>query len=210
MLSCQPLDTSPLKRTTLPKIAALFVLPDGPYSRIPNVECWDKERDALNYAGPYPVVAHPPCNRWGLFWAGNPLQERKRDLGDDEGCFDSALAGVRRFGGVLEHPFTSYAFNEFGLRKPKALTGVWEPAGDWQGFVCYLEQGSYGNETRKPTILYANEGCDLSIITPTSIKGANRLASGKRDAWEKTNKTSRMATPETLRNLLVELARSYK
>ena len=191
-------------------VAALFVLRDGPYSKIPGVDCWDKERNALNYRGPHPVVAHPPCNRWGLFWAGNPLQERKQNLGDDGGCANHGLHCVRTYGGVMEHPFASYFFETAGIRKPKALTGVWEPAGDWIGFVCYVEQGSYGNETRKPTILYAHGGCDLSIISPTSVKGENRIAAGKRDAWEKTNKTSRMATPERLRNLLVELARSYK
>lgn len=191
-------------------VAALYVLATGPYSKIAGVDCWDKERDANNYKGPHPVVAHPPCNRWGLFWAGNPLQERKRDFGDDGGSFSSAVSFVRKYGGVLEHPFTSYAFSEFGIKKPKALTGVWEPAGDWQGFVCYVEQGSYGNETRKPTILYANQRCDLRIISPTVVAGKNKLAAGKRDAWEKTNKTARMATPEKLRNLLVELARSYE
>ena len=40
-------------------IAALYVLPDGPYANLPDVDPWDKARDARLYAGPHPVVAPP-------------------------------------------------------------------------------------------------------------------------------------------------------
>jgi hypothetical protein len=53
-------------------IAALFVAPDGVYAGLPGVEVWDEARDARRYAGPWPVVAHPPCQRWGRFWHGSP------------------------------------------------------------------------------------------------------------------------------------------
>ena len=42
-------------------VAALYVEPDGPYSNLDGVEVWDEARDARTYAGPHPVVAHPPC-----------------------------------------------------------------------------------------------------------------------------------------------------
>ena len=45
------------------KIAALFVTNPGPYYQVPNVDCWDVERDARLYQGPYPIVGHPPCAR---------------------------------------------------------------------------------------------------------------------------------------------------
>lgn len=53
-------------------VAALYVQKNGAYWNLPGVDPWDEERDARLYDGPHPVVAHPPCQRWGKFWAGSP------------------------------------------------------------------------------------------------------------------------------------------
>ena len=58
-------------------IAALYVAKGGCYSGLPGVDAWDEERDARRYAGPWPVVAHPPCQRWGKMWFGQPLCDQK-------------------------------------------------------------------------------------------------------------------------------------
>jgi hypothetical protein len=50
------------------QIAAIFVETGGVYFGLPGVDPWDKVRDARSYPGPFPVVAHPPCQRWGKFW----------------------------------------------------------------------------------------------------------------------------------------------
>ena len=49
------------------RIAALYVEEDGPYSQIDGVDAWGVTRDARQYDGPYPVIAHPPCKRWGRY-----------------------------------------------------------------------------------------------------------------------------------------------
>ena len=46
-------------------IAAIYVQTGGSYYGLDDVDCWDEERDARLYPGPHPVVAHPPCQRWG-------------------------------------------------------------------------------------------------------------------------------------------------
>ena len=99
------------------QIAALYVQTGGSYFNLEGVTPWDQEGDARMYMGPHPVVAHPPCQRWGKLWAGQPLWikrtgERKKK-GDDEGCFKSALFDVRTFGGVIEHPWGSHAWAHF-------------------------------------------------------------------------------------------------
>lgn len=51
-------------------IAALFVESEGVYYGLPDIDPWPLERDARTYLGPHPVIAHPPCERWGRFWHG--------------------------------------------------------------------------------------------------------------------------------------------
>lgn len=134
-------------------IAALYVETNGVYYGLPDVDPWDEARDARLYAGPWPVVAHPPCARWCQL---APMNQAINGLevGDDGGCFEAALDAVQRFGGVLEHPAFSYAWRYFGLPKPQTKGG-WSSTLDGVGFSCYVEQGAYGHEIRKPTWLYA-------------------------------------------------------
>jgi hypothetical protein len=204
-------------------IAALYVQTDGCYFGLPGVEPWDEARDARKYDGPYPVVAHPPCQRWGKLWAGQPLFIKRTGIrkikGDDDGCFAAALAAVRKFGGVLEHPERSHAWEHFELSEPPR-EGGWIVA-DWQGgWTCCVEQGRYGHYARKPTWLYA-VGCDLpsldwgkgeprldpAVVERMGLKRAKRLGEvGGRGGG--TNSTPRIHTPELFRNLLLSIART--
>jgi hypothetical protein len=143
-------------------IAALYVETGGPYFDLAGVDPWDEARDARLYAGPWPVVAHPPCQRWGRFWHGSPRKPHQFQLGADGGCFAAALASVREWCGVLEHPADSKAWQAFGLNRPPR-GGGWVAA-DWLGgFTCYVEQGFYGHAARKATWLYAF-GVDLPAL----------------------------------------------
>ena len=75
-------------------IAALYVVKNGPYCGLENVDSWDIERDARLYSGPYRVIAHPPCERWGRYWGGGPMLHntpKQKLKGDDQGCFAHAL-----------------------------------------------------------------------------------------------------------------------
>lgn len=73
-------------------VAALYVDAKGPYMTDPRVDPWPESRDARRYAGPWPVVAHPPCNLWVNFAAVNWKRYGRRlpawyPGGSDGGCF---------------------------------------------------------------------------------------------------------------------------
>jgi hypothetical protein len=201
-------------------IAALYVATGGAYFGIDGVDPWDAGRDARTYAGPWPVVAHPPCERWGRYWSGGPSARVRRTLGDDGGCFAAALAAVRTHGGVIEHPEASHAWRVFGLRRPS--TRGWWSAADEHGWTCQVEQGHYGHRARKATWLYAVR-CDLPELTwgpaPAGVRldcgyhsTAERKAAETRGELktprERLGKRECAATPPAFRDILVAMARS--
>lgn len=196
-------------------IAALFVEPGGVYSDVVGVDAWDEERDARSYRGPHPVIAHPPCMRWGRYWSGGPSAKVRRLKGDDGGCFAHALWSVRSFGGVIEHPEASAAWEWFGLLRP-LRNGGWSRA-DGFGWTCCVEQGHYGHRSRKASWLYM-------VGNPPSLRwgkseGKVRLESGfhsnaERDGApmdlrcaERISGAERLATPIAFRDLLIDMVR---
>lgn len=132
-------------------IAALFVETGGVYYGLPDVDPWDEERDARLYDGPWPVVAHPPCARWCRL-AGFVEARCGYRVGDDGGTFEAALAAVRRFGGVLEHPAHSLAWKRYAL--PRPARGGWSSALWDDGLATEVDQHSYGHPAHKSTWLY--------------------------------------------------------
>lgn len=130
-------------------IAALYVSKRGPYWNRPDVDAWDEARDARGYGGPWPVVAHPPCTRWCRL-AKFVESRYGYAVGDDGGTFAHALACVRKWGGVLEHPAFSLAWPAHGLTRPPI--GAWVEAPG--GYVCEVSQSAYGHRAQKRTWLY--------------------------------------------------------
>lgn len=201
-------------------IAALYVETDGCYFGLPGVDPWDEARDARKYAGPWPVVAHPPCQRWGRFWHGSTRKPHQFKLGDDGGCFAAALDALDRWGGVLEHPAHSKAFARFGVMAPVAGAG-WQFDHLLGAWVCYVEQGHYGHTSRKPTWLLARHIAERDLPALIWTRGEQRLPAWmiERYGYEKArrigvvamaggkNKTRiRNATPLPFRDVLVNIA----
>jgi len=201
------------------RIAALFVETNGIYFNNPYIDPWDYARDARQYNGNLPVVAHPPCQRWGRFWHGSTAKPHQFKLGDDGGCFESALNAVRKFGGILEHPADSHAWSAFGLNRP-SRDGGWIVADEIGGWTCYVEQGHYGHISRKPTWLYAYN-VDLPSLKWGKLPQRLHPKALEKYGYEKArrigmmamiggkNKTQiRNATPKEFSDLLIQIAMS--
>jgi hypothetical protein len=191
-------------------VAVLFADPRGCYSNLPGVDLWDEKRDARLYAGPWPVVAHPPCSRWCQL--AHAVQGRYgHRVGDDGGCFESALASVRRWGGVLEHPAYSLAWAAYGIARPHR-------AGGWQrlacgGATCYVEQGRYGHPAKKATWLYAH-GVELPELRWGHGYVGTHLVSWMSNHVPETETRPRVGkavasrTPDAFRDALLSIART--
>jgi hypothetical protein len=189
-------------------IAALFVATGGCYFGLPDVDPWDEKRDARLYAGPWPVVAHPPCAAWCQL-AGLRQHKYGYPKGEDGGCFESALASVRRWGGVLEHPAYSKAWRRFGLVTPRR--GCWLRSFDDGGWVTEVSQAAFGHRARKRTWLYV-------VGDPPSVDwsepATSAVVSGSKNHCEKPLGSARVwsreakATPPEFRDLLLSIART--
>ncbi|WP_246692524.1 hypothetical protein [Mesorhizobium sp. WSM4303] len=192
-------------------MAALFVETGGSYFGLPGVDPWDRVRDARQYRGPFPVVAHPPCQRWGAManvnyarWGGDHNRP-----GNDGGCFASALTSVRRWGGVLEHPAKSRAWDAYGLIKPNGLG--WQRCIDG-GWVCEVWQSAYGHRANKATWLYY-----FGPYPPLELNWSRQIGShqvgfhdqrGKERNKPTLGRREASATPTAFRDALLGMAYS--
>lgn len=190
-------------------VTALFVHTNGHYFGLPNVDPWSIERDARKYAGPYSVVAHPPCQLWGKFakinyarWGGEHNKP-----GNDGGCFVSALKSVRNFGGVLEHPAFTYAWKEYGLIAPNGIGWTKIAEREW---VCEVWQSAYGHLAAKRTwLLYVGKNPPKDLRWERKY-GTHQIGYHDQRGKSKNKPTisgkKASATPTEFRDALIDLA----
>lgn len=180
-------------------VAALYIDPRGPYPSMPGVECWDEKRDARNYVGPHPVVAHPPCGPWGRlhkFCTRQPAE-----LGP------IAVRQVRVWGGVLEHPKASRPWKHCELPLPGELPDA------CGGRSVEVRQVAWGHRAAKDTWLYVVGPLCLGRIelrdggTPTHVVTTSRA---NRESLPECGKVERRLTPPAFAEFLVELARQCR
>ena len=189
--------------------AALFVQPDGCYADLDYIDLWPEHRDARNYGGVLPVVAHPPCQLWGALacvnyarWGGEHNKPK-----NDDGCFKFALDAVNKWGGVLEHPAKTMAFAEYGIPKPNGMG--WQ-ASMFGGWVCEVWQSAYGHRANKATWLYYNGNKPPLQLKWDRVVGTHQVGMpdkrGKAANKPSLSKREANATPIEFRDALIALA----
>jgi len=191
-------------------VAALYIDPvRGPYRSMLGVDPWGLPRDAREYAGPHPVVAHPPCGHWGRFRWNCKQPESYRE------CGPRAVEQVRAFGGVLEHPSGSLLWRECGLPRPGRFStlNVWEPSIEaervWETTI-EVEQVWWGHAARKRTWLYIVGVDPRSVVVPRNDNKPTRVMGVPRSKGRTLlclPKSQRHLTPPAFAEWLIELAR---
>lgn len=188
-----------------PTVAALYVESGGCYFDIPGVDAWDVVRDARQYAGPHPVVAHPPCDRWHMLSAVN----HKRwgfVINDDGGVFAAALEAVRTWGGVLEHPAQTRAYRFHGIPQPKSRGWQRTFDGDW---ITEVDQAAYGHRAKKSTWLLYHGETPPPMLDWRDTPGTYQVGNFDQKLPVMGNLEARL-TPEPFRDLLLSIARTAK
>jgi hypothetical protein len=181
------------------EVAVLFARQDSVYKALPGCEVYDMERDARTYDGPWPVVAHPPCRAWAT------LRNHAKPRPDERNLARLAVALVREFGGVLEHPYRSTLWN--AQRLPPV--GTRDAFG---GFTLVIDQNWWGHRAQKRTRLYVvgcepNEVPELPLVLGEATHTVG-LWSGRDKATCRPSiaKHEHEHTPRDLAAWLVELA----
>lgn len=178
------------------QVAVLFARADSVYKTMPECDVYDMERDARTYDGPHPVVAHPPCRAWGrLRTFANPRP-------DERNLARLAVAMVREFGGVLEHPAGSTLWTAQRLPHP----GERDAFGGW---TLAAPQKWWGHKAEKSSWFYI-VGCQPGEIPPVPLvlgDAAYVVQSRKREDYRPhITKAEREHTPPELARWLVALA----
>jgi len=193
------------------QITVLFARKDSHYKTLPNVDVWDIDRDALNWPGGTPCIAHPPCRAWGQ------LRHMAKPRKGEKALALWALDQVREHSGVLEHPKNSTLWRSAGLLPP----GTRDLYGGW---LFPILQSQFAHKADKPTYLYI-VGCPPVAIpdyplplayathiigTPGRRKNGSRLQPGDHGYRPEVTKVDREHTPPALCRWLVELAQTCR
>jgi len=181
-------------------IAVLFARADSYYKTLPDCDVWDAERDARNWPGGSAVIAHPPCRAWGR------LRHFAKPRPDEKNLARLAVALVREFGGVLEHPASSTLWPAQKLPAP----GERDQYGGW---TLPLHQHWPGHRAEKATLLYI-VGCEPQDVPPLPLRldePTHVVQSRKRSDYRPhISKAEREHTPPAMAKWLVNLASRCK
>ena len=186
----------------VPNVAILFARADSVYKTIAGCDVWDAERDARTWPGGCPVVAHPPCRAWGR------LRGLARPRPDEKALAIFAIAQVRRFGGVLEHPIASSLWKVADLPEPGRVD-------EFGGYTLPIHQFWFGHRAEKRTWLYV-VGCPPDRVPKIPVRAglpthvvctSVRTKKSGDPRWRPAMHTAeREHTPPELARWLVELA----
>lgn len=165
-------------------VAALFVRKENHYLAL-GCDCYDADRDALSWPGGVPGVYHPPCRSWGQLSHFAKPRPGERELAT------WSMQNVRKYGGVLEHPYSSRLWKEsgclsFGIRD------------DHGGILVPALQSWFGHRAQKKSCFY--------VVGAMPVFPEKKIEPAAFVMVENMGRAERERTPFDLAVWLVELA----
>lgn len=100
-------------------ISVLCAARKSEYENIPGLDVWTASRNAYNYTGRNPVIAHAPCQQWSRLKAFAKVNEVEKNLAWF--CFWK----VQVNGGIFEHPHGSSFFDTVGVKPTLCIDQSW-------------------------------------------------------------------------------------
>lgn len=176
------------------KIPVLFTQKKSLYNNFEIFDCYDEKRNAFNFSGRCPVIAHPPCRLFSRL-----RKFSKADVSEKK-CAFFALSQVRMFGGILEHPRSSTLWQDGNFD----LSGNLDQYG---GFLRSVNLSWFGFPAEKKTMLYF-VGISPSVLPPFPLDlSAPHLSVGtsKCKRLPEIKKSSRSETPDQMIKYFIQV-----
>lgn len=187
-------------------VAILYARSDSIYKTLEGCDVWDATRDARNFPGGMPVVAHPPCRAWSA------LAHLAKPRPDEKDLARHAVKVVRECGGVLEHPISSRLWADQNLPQPGERDA-------WGGYTLIMPQWWFGHRAEKGTRFYI-VGTPLKDLPEVKLKLGDApcvVTTSKRKCqtppaeWrERLGNREKEGTPPEMARWLVAVARASR
>lgn len=161
------------------EISALYVNRNSIYKQL-GLDCWDQDRNALNYNGPNPVIAHPPCRLWSKW-----MRQFSKAPEEEKQTAWHAFDMIMQYGGILEHPYGSRFLDRF-----------------WPGEIKIIEvhQSWWDYPITKRTWLMMPEWYEYEL----PFKLQSEFEPGQQKEWFEKNKSKRSETTLQFAKFLIE------
>jgi hypothetical protein len=159
-------------------------------------DVYDLSRNAISCKSFKPAIYHPPCQSWSRLRKFSNFVPGNHWLGV------WAFIRVRRFGGILEQPESSYLFKF--MKAPLPGTGY----DHFGGRTVVIDQVKYGHKCRKRTWLYIVDfwqNLELNIPCPDNKPVCIIASSSKKSILPAAGKKWRNYTPLLLAKELLSL-----
>lgn len=177
-------------------IPVLFARSDSVYKRLGVCDVYDLQKDALNWGGGRPVIAHPPCRAWGKLREFSLATEAEKNLAI------WAVEAVRSNKGVLEHPAKSTLWDACGLPYPNA---GFDRFGGW---TLEIDQFHWGHKAKKPTWLYIVGVTEVGVMPSREGSPTHCIRKWTGCTLPSVTKEDRERTPPELAKWLCALVSS--